>query len=578
LRHGGDIYKNQVELDFSVNTNPFGIPKRVQVVLSEAMSRLTQYPEYDNASLREEIGKRYQVSAEQVLCGNGASELFMAIVHALQPKQALLPAPGFYGYEHCLKSVNANRKLHLLQEEKGYALTEDFVQDITSEIDMIFLACPNNPTGRAIEPELFLCIMDRAKELDIPVVLDACFFELMDLSVQDAYLQKDLSFAQMIERFPNLLLVNAFTKTMAMPGVRLGFVLSSNPKLLALIHAQLPEWNVSVVAQQAGLAASAETSYVLDCARALTEAKKQLCDGLKACGLTVYEGEANFVMAKLPTEQGELFERLLQKKILIRKCDEFVGLEDGFVRIAVKSSEWNEKLLEAIRNDSEMAAEEKREQKLPAIEHVLPADIERNSMATITHELSLMGIRLDEEKAPVIRRCIHTAADFDYASTLKFSENAIADIKKLIREGADIVTDTNMGLSGINKMELAKYGGSAHCFMADAQVARIAKERGVTRATVSMEMAAQIPKPVIFAIGNAPTALIELKRMMDEGIYRPAFVIGVPVGFVNVVASKELILESDVPYIVNRGRKGGSNVAAAICNAILYMLRDEAND
>ena len=158
---------------------------------------------------------------------------------------------------------------------------------------------------------------------------------------------------------------------------------------------------------------------------------------------------------------------------------------------------------------------------------------------------------------------------------MTYSKHAIAVAKQLIKNGADIVTDTNMALAGINKKELEKYGGMAHCFMADEDVAKIAKERGVTRATVSMEKASRIEKPVIFAIGNAPTALIELYEMIQNGNYRPAFIIGVPVGFVNVEAAKELIIKTDVPYIINRGRKGGSNVAAAICNALLYELREE---
>lgn len=209
------------------------------------------------------------------------------------------------------------------------------------------------------------------------------------------------------------------------------------------------------------------------------------------------------------------------------------------------------------------------------IAHVLPADIEKTSFRMIGEELTQRGITLPPENELVIKRAIHTTADFDYAETMCFSLDAVAIGKQLIAAGADIVTDTNMALSGINKKELAKYGGTAHCFMADADVAAEAKERGVTRATVSMERAAQIAKPVIFAVGNAPTALISLRQMMDAGTFRPAFIIGVPVGFVNVVEAKELIMETDVPFIVNRGRKGGSNVAAAICNAMLYELRDE---
>lgn len=208
------------------------------------------------------------------------------------------------------------------------------------------------------------------------------------------------------------------------------------------------------------------------------------------------------------------------------------------------------------------------------LEHVLPQDIEKRSFEIITQEMADKNITIDEDKAFLIKRAIHTTADFEYASTLCFSKDAISQMAAMIKAGAHIVTDTNMGLSGINKKELAKYGGEVHCFMADEDVAREAKERGVTRAVVSMERAARLEQDVIFAIGNAPTALINLRNMYDQGTFTPKFVIGVPVGFVNVVYAKELIMETDIPYIINRGRKGGSNVAAAICNAVLYELRN----
>ena len=206
------------------------------------------------------------------------------------------------------------------------------------------------------------------------------------------------------------------------------------------------------------------------------------------------------------------------------------------------------------------------------IEHLQPAEIEKRSFAIISEELERRGIVLPEEQANITKRVIHTTADFDYTQTLCYSENAVDIVKKLILGGADIVTDTNMALAGINKKILAGFGGCAHCFMAEEKVAYLARERGTTRAAISMEMAAETTKPVIFAIGNAPTALIQLHEMIGRGDFRPAFIIGVPVGFVNVEAAKELIMETDVPFIVNRGRKGGSNVAAAICNAILYEL------
>ena len=204
------------------------------------------------------------------------------------------------------------------------------------------------------------------------------------------------------------------------------------------------------------------------------------------------------------------------------------------------------------------------------IENVKPMDIEKRSFAIITELLG--DTKLDPENELVIKRVIHTSADFDYVQNLVFSEHAVAKGIEALRGGCDIVTDTQMARAGINKTILSKLGGQVHCFMSDPDVAEEAKERGVTRAIVSMERAAKLPKPCIFAIGNAPTALISLHEQIQAGKLNPALIIGVPVGFVNVVESKELIIGSAVPHIVARGRKGGSNVAAAICNAMLYQI------
>ncbi|MDY3226016.1 MAG: precorrin-8X methylmutase [Candidatus Faecousia sp.] len=204
------------------------------------------------------------------------------------------------------------------------------------------------------------------------------------------------------------------------------------------------------------------------------------------------------------------------------------------------------------------------------IENIKPMDIEQRSFAIITELLG--DTKLDPENELVIKRVIHTTADFDYVQNLVFSEHAVAKGIEALRGGCDIVTDTQMARSGINKTILSKLGGQVHCFMSDPDVAAEAKERGITRAIVSMERAAKLNKPCIFAIGNAPTALISLHEQMQAGKLNPALIIGVPVGFVNVVESKELIIGSEVPHIVARGRKGGSNVAAAICNAMLYQI------
>lgn len=206
-------------------------------------------------------------------------------------------------------------------------------------------------------------------------------------------------------------------------------------------------------------------------------------------------------------------------------------------------------------------------------EHVLPADIEKHSFEIIGQELKEMGIEVPERQAPITMRCIHTSADFDYAKNLVFSENAIDRAREAIKKGASILTDTNMGKSGINKKRLEGFGGQLYCFMSDEDVARKAKENGTTRAVASMEKACELKEPLIIAIGNAPTALIHLYELIEVGRISPELVIGVPVGFVNVEPAKELIMsQNKVPYIVAKGRKGGSNIAACICNALIYSL------
>lgn len=229
------------------------------------------------------------------------------------------------------------------------------------------------------------------------------------------------------------------------------------------------------------------------------------------------------------------------------------------------------------------------------LEQVLPAQIEKRSFEIITEELGDRELVPGTE--PVVKRCIHTSADFDYAENLVFSENVVEKALDALRRGASIVTDTQMAKAGINKKKLAQYGGQVYCFMSDEDVAEAARENGTTRAAASMEKAARMfqrnhgqadtaDRPLncqevpgdeapglIFAVGNAPTALIRLYELIREGRLAPELIIGVPVGFVNVVQSKEMILElKDTPYIVARGRKGGSNIAACICNALLYMM------
>ena len=235
---------------------------------------------------------------------------------------------------------------------------------------------------------------------------------------------------------------------------------------------------------------------------------------------------------------------------------------------------------------------ERRQDMLNDLEQVRPADIEKRSFEIITKELGDKELIPGTE--PIVKRCIHTSADFDYADNLVFSDNVVERALRAIRNGASIVTDTQMAKAGINKKRLAQYGGEIYCFMSDEDVARMAKENGTTRASACMDKAAAMWRDrdrrekgaageneenesrengLIFAIGNAPTALVRLYELIDEGKLNPELIIAAPVGFINVVQSKELILTlKDIPYIVAGGRKGGSNIAACICNSLLYML------
>lgn len=229
---------------------------------------------------------------------------------------------------------------------------------------------------------------------------------------------------------------------------------------------------------------------------------------------------------------------------------------------------------EFAKSGESVSSEESNENEEKKFFFVKPGEIEKESFRIIGEELDEQGISLEKIKAPYIKRCIHTSADFSYAKTLYFSKNAIEILEKLIRQGASIICDTNMALAGVNKTALKKNGCEAHCFMADERIKEIAQKEGITRAAASMQAATHLDGKKIFTIGNAPTALIELDKLHREKGFVPDFIIGVPVGFVNVEYAKELIIKSDIPCIVNRGRKGGSNIAACLVNAALYSVEN----
>ena len=565
--HGGDIYRNQVTLDFSVNTNPFGVPEGVLSALTKAVAKSNTYPDPLAEDLTEAVAEWGGYKEDMLVFGNGASELFPAILRAVRPSKILIPVPSFFGYERAAEQTEIPVTYIPMREEDDYALQEEFLTHLTGEGELVFLANPNNPVGNRVDTELLEQIAAVCLKKQTTLVIDECFLELSGAKKED-------SFAGKLEQYPNVIVIRAFTKLFAIPGVRLGYLVCEK-QLAGKIRNQLPEWNLSVFAQEAGIACTKEQQYVVLSVAEVAKERAYLKTELERLHFHVFPSEANFLLFHADTKRN-LYEKLLERGILIRDCKNFRGLKPGCYRIAVKTAEENRQLIAALsklcEGEEKIQTDQTKRVAHPTLEYVLPTEIEHRSFAIITEELLARNITIHRETEKVVKRVIHTSADFSYADTMKFSDHAVLVAQQLISQGADIVTDTNMALAGINKKKLAAYGGSVHCFMADEQVAKEAKERGMTRAAVSMEHAAALEKPVIFAVGNAPTALVKLYEMIEEKSFTPAFIIGVPVGFVNVEAAKEMILKTDVPYIINRGRKGGSNIAAAICNALLYDM------
>ena len=337
--HGGDIYRNHIELDFSVNLNPLGIPKAVKKALIQAVEVCNCYPDPKAEKLKKAVAEMLIIPEEYLLFGNGASELFMAVVHGIQPKKIVIPIPSFYGYEYAAEAIKGKTIYYLTKKEEGFRVTEEIYQALTEEVDLLFLANPNNPTGNRISVKELQRILYYCKEKGINVVLDECFIE---------FCGEEFSMLSEIEQFENLILIRAFTKIFSIPGVRLGYLICSNSRLCYKIQRQLPEWNLSCFAQAAGLACTKQTDFVRETISYVEKEREFLERGLKQMGFLVFPSQANFLFfySEVP-----LYKKLLQKGILIRDCRNFKGLSEGFDRIAVKNREENKRLLEAIREN-----------------------------------------------------------------------------------------------------------------------------------------------------------------------------------------------------------------------------------
>lgn len=341
--HGGDIYDKQIQLDFSVNINPLGIPEKVQDALENAVRKCMQYPQPDARMLQEQTGRMLGVPFKNLIFGNGASELFMALVHALKPKKTLIPVPSFYGYEHAALAGEGKLVFYETKKEEQFILTVDFLKALDEDIDLLFLANPNNPTGSLLDREFLMKILDICREKEIVVVVDECFIDFCDVGY---------SLLHETESYKNLIVVRAFTKIFSIPGVRLGYLVCCNENILLEIQRHLPEWNTSVVAQAAGIACIKETDFIKETRVYVKKERQFLETELRKAGFTVYSGQADFILMyddKSLDKGNPLYDYLLQRGILIRDCQNFRGLSEGYYRIAVKKHDENVSLLRVIQ-------------------------------------------------------------------------------------------------------------------------------------------------------------------------------------------------------------------------------------
>lgn len=347
MLHGGEIYNSiEVRYDFSVNINPLGIPENVLRSLQEKLSLLTQYPDQECRELRLALEKYTGVPARQILCGNGASELIEAAVRGLHAGRILLTAPSFSGYRHAAQSHGCRILYHRIRREENFVLTDRYLEDLAQKPDLAILCSPANPIGNRIAPDLLCRIAETCERQGTWLMVDECFLGFLPDEDQTTMRRFFVTEEARGRVFQRLLVLDAFTKRFAMPGIRLGYLMAANPEILEMIHAQQPEWSVSVPAQIAGLAALETGREYMDKARALVVSeRKKMAAALEKLGCRVFPGEANYIFFSCETE---LYEPLLQKGILIRRCDNYPGLENGDYRVAVLRPEENDLLLEAL--------------------------------------------------------------------------------------------------------------------------------------------------------------------------------------------------------------------------------------
>ena len=340
---GGNIYTYRNCMDFSANCNPLGTPESVKQAVRDSLDRTGDYPQVGYAPLREALGEYEDMDPRHIICGNGAAELIFSLCQAVRPKKALIPVPTFAEYEQALTSVGCQVEHVLLREEDGFCMQESFIEWLHGDLDMVFLCNPNNPTGILTDREFLFHVLRRCRELGILLVVDECFLDFVKEPGK-------YSLKAQLSRYHNLFILKAFTKRYAMAGIRLGYGLSENEELLEKMSQVTQPWNISVMAEMAGVAALKENAYVEKGRKTIFEEAPCLKKGLEELGFTVYPSEANYIFFR--GEPG-LFEKGIRNGVIIRDCSNYPGLTEGFYRVAVRTHQENERLLEALKKGLE---------------------------------------------------------------------------------------------------------------------------------------------------------------------------------------------------------------------------------
>lgn len=332
--HGGDVYRHTNVIDFSANCNPLGTPKAVEEAIARSASMVWHYPDVQCQRLREALAVYEEIEEEKIICGNGAADIIFSLVLAKKPKKALLPAPTFAEYEQALRCIGCEVEYFILKEEQGFQIGEGLLDCITKELDILFLCNPNNPTGLLLSREFVVRIMEECIHHQVFLVLDECFIDFVEKP-------KDYTMKEYITENRLLFILKAFTKRYAMAGVRLGYGLCADFKLLEEMNACSQPWNVSIPAQEAGIAALKEEEYVNRAMELVKTERAYLKREMEEAGFLVYPSAANYLFFQGPVN---LAEDCLKQGILIRDCSNYLGLQKGYYRVAVRTHEENEKL------------------------------------------------------------------------------------------------------------------------------------------------------------------------------------------------------------------------------------------